>query len=73
MRYIFLPPYSPDYQPIEELFHQLKDWIRRHYREGRAAMDFVNGEAHPYLFLMEGLDGITVENIHGFFRDTGYL
>jgi transposase len=25
----FLPPYSPDYNPIELTFHVLKSWIRR--------------------------------------------
>jgi len=26
----FLPPYSPDYNPIEESFSGLKAWMRRH-------------------------------------------
>lgn len=25
----FLPPYSPDYNPIEESFHDLKAWMKR--------------------------------------------
>jgi hypothetical protein len=25
---LFLPPYSPDFNPIEEAFHDLKDYIR---------------------------------------------
>jgi transposase len=29
---IFLPPYSPDYNPIEESFADLKSFIRRSYR-----------------------------------------
>jgi transposase len=28
----FLPPYSPDFNPIEESFNDLKSYIRRHYR-----------------------------------------
>jgi transposase len=31
----FLPPYSPDYSPIELTFSVLKAWIRRHYRHLR--------------------------------------
>lgn len=27
---IFLPPYSPDYNPIELSFSPLKAWIKRH-------------------------------------------
>jgi len=72
MRYCFLPPYSPDYQPIEEMFNQLKQWIRRNYREGRAAMDCVLSPTHPYTFLFEGLDSISINDIQSFFRDTGY-
>jgi transposase len=30
MRYVFLPPYSPDYNPIELAFSSMKAWIRRH-------------------------------------------
>ena len=26
----FVPPYSPDYSPIEEAFATLKAWMRRH-------------------------------------------
>ena len=26
----FLPPYSPDYNLIEQSFHALKEWMRRH-------------------------------------------
>ena len=28
----FLPPYLPDYNPIELTFSMLKAWIRRHFR-----------------------------------------
>jgi len=27
----FLPPYSPDFNPIEEAFAELKAWMRKHY------------------------------------------
>ena len=27
----YLPPYSPDFNPIEEAFAELKAWIRRNY------------------------------------------
>jgi transposase len=25
----YLPPYSPDYNPIEQSFHKLKGWLKR--------------------------------------------
>jgi transposase len=27
-----LPPYSPDYNPIEEAFGEMKAWMRKHYK-----------------------------------------
>jgi Transposase and inactivated derivatives len=27
----FLPPYSPDFNPIEEAFAELKAWMRKNY------------------------------------------
>jgi DDE superfamily endonuclease len=33
----FLPPYSPDFNPIEEMFHVIKCWLRKNQQ---IAMDF---------------------------------
>ena len=30
---IFLPPYSPDFSPIEFMFGQFKKWLKRHIKE----------------------------------------
>jgi transposase len=30
MRYVFLPPYSPDYNPIELTFSAMKAWFQYH-------------------------------------------
>lgn len=27
---IYLPPYSPNFNPIEEVFSSIKAWLRRH-------------------------------------------
>jgi transposase len=35
----YLPPYSPDYNPIEKSFKQLKSWIKRNARQ----MELFNG------------------------------
>lgn len=31
IRLVQLPPYSPDFNPIEQSFRVLKSWVRRHY------------------------------------------
>jgi transposase len=35
----FLPPYSPDFNPIEESYNDLKSYIRRYYRRNIARFD----------------------------------
>ena len=39
----FLPPYSPDFNPIEESFTDLKAWIRRHYHRERRKYETYHG------------------------------
>jgi transposase len=36
----YLPPYSPDFNPIEESFSDLKAWIRRHWKHIVDYQDF---------------------------------
>jgi transposase len=36
----YLPPYSPDYNPIEKSFKQLKSWIKKNYRQAEIFDDF---------------------------------
>ena len=39
MRLLYLPPYSPDFNPIEEAFSCIKAWIRLHRDEVLIEMD----------------------------------
>lgn len=32
VKLVFLPPYSPDLNPIEEFFAELKAFVRRHWQ-----------------------------------------
>ncbi|KAF9516447.1 hypothetical protein BS47DRAFT_1292255 [Hydnum rufescens UP504] len=43
---IFLPPYSPNYNPIEYSFSSIKAWLQHHYKED------IDKEA-PILFLYQ--------------------
>jgi transposase len=42
VKLLYLPPYSPDFNPIEEFFSVLKSFIRRYWRQNQdiIAMDF---------------------------------
>ena len=33
---VYLPPYSPDFNSIEEFFSVLKSWMKRHYKEANS-------------------------------------
>jgi transposase len=57
-----LPPYSPDFNPIEELFSKLKEFLRR---VGARAKE------HLYEAIGDGLRGVTLRDILGWFRHAG--
>ena len=73
MQILYLPPYSPDYNPIEEFFSAMKARIR-------ANRDFVRGEltgeltCDPYGMLWQAVfTTFTSASARGWFRDCGYL
>jgi transposase len=57
-----LPPYSPDFTPIEELFSKFKAFLRR---VGARAKE------HLYDAIGDGLREVTPEDILGWFRHAG--
>jgi transposase len=59
----FLPPYSPEYSPIELLWATLKAFLRGAAARTREALD---GE------LLNALDEVTENNIKGWFKHCGY-
>jgi transposase len=63
----FLSPYSPDLNPIEELFSQLKAFIRRHWQ--KQALNFEDfGEFLGWALSIIGSD---VKSAQGHFRNSG--
>jgi transposase len=60
---LFLPPYSPDFNPIEEAFSKVKGILRKVQSRSKEALLEATGTA---------LDAITREDIHGFFSGCGY-
>jgi transposase len=60
---LFLPPYSPDMNPIEEVFSKVKGILRKVGARAREALVEATGHA---------LDAITLQDIRGFFSDCGY-
>ncbi|KAA1475513.1 hypothetical protein DENSPDRAFT_745237, partial [Dentipellis sp. KUC8613] len=62
---IYLPPYSPDFNPIEQAFHSIKAWLRRH--EAAA----IRPEVRPWL-IERAAAAITHESAEGWVLNCGY-
>ena len=73
MRLLYLSPYSPDFNPIEEAFSCIKAWIRSHRNEVLIEME-QGPLSQPYEILWEAVfTSVTVAKVRGWFRDCGYL
>ncbi|CAK5279006.1 unnamed protein product, partial [Mycena citricolor] len=62
---IFLPPYSPDFNPIEESFSAVKSWIRRHWRR-------LEHSGTPEIDLLEACATVTAEKARKWFGNSGF-
>ena len=67
----YLPPYSPDLNPIEEAFSKIKAYIRRNNDIflSRALNDLFYDIIDMYL----ALDAITDVDVMGYFIHAGYF
>jgi transposase len=61
---LFLPPYSPDFSPIEEAFSKLKALLRKAKARTRVALVEAIGRA---------LEAISTKDARGWFGHCGYL
>jgi len=73
MRVLFLPPYSPDYNPIELAFSSIKAYVRRAGVLGRTDLDQNEDDDYVYLHLLEASYSVTPEAARGWFHHCGYL
>jgi len=60
---IYLPPYSPDYNPIEQAFSKVKGLLRKTEARTREALIEAMGRA---------LEAVTVGDVGAFFTHCGY-
>lgn len=60
---IYLPPYSPDLNPIEEAFSKVKEALRRAEARSREALIEAMGVA---------LSAVSARDARGFFAHRGY-
>jgi hypothetical protein len=67
VRIEYLPPYSPDLNPIEEAFSKVKAFLQRHGK-------LLAHEGHGLLFeLMLVMDVVTDSDALGYFMHAGYV
>ena len=76
MRIEYLPPYSPDFNPIEQAFSVMKAHFRRKYAHfarsnstGTDPKDF----AEVHSMLLDVVYSITPEQSRAFYHHSGYL
>ena len=60
---LFLPPYSPDFSPIEEAFSKIKALLRKSQARSRGALVEAIGRA---------LSAVTADDARGYFGHCGY-
>ncbi len=73
MKYVFLPPYSPDFNPIETAFSAIKAYIRRNGDLYRSKMlDAARDEMDIYCELNNAVYSVTPENAAAWFHHCGY-
>ena len=63
---LFLPPYSPDFMPCEELFAQVKSWIRENDVAWQFCMD-------PKLMVEKAFPQVTDEEVKKYIRHAEYF
>ncbi len=61
---LFLPPYSPDFNPIEQAFSKLKALVRKHKARTKQALDDA---------IAAELKTVTLQDVIGWFSYAGYL
>jgi transposase len=62
-RVLYLPPYSPDFNPIEQVFSKIKNELRRRELRTIAELEKAFGES---------LDWITRDDAVHYFQNSGY-
>lgn len=62
-RLVFLPRYSPDFNPIEGAFSKLKAFLRRRAARTQRALERA---------ITAGLATITAQDARGWFRNCGF-
>jgi transposase len=69
-RLIYLPAYSPDFNPIELAFSSIKAWLR--LNRDRVNREFESVDGVEYNVFWEAVYSITADHAKGWFKHCGY-
>lgn len=68
VKLLFLPPYSPDFNPIEEFFSELKAYIKKHWNDHQG---LIKADFKAFLRLCVRVVGSRRASARGHFRHAG--
>ena len=72
VKLLYLLPYSPDFNPIEECFSSVKAYIRWHRAQFRSEIEMGDKEK-PFMFLYEALNNVKAQDAWGWFHHSKYV
>ena len=73
MRVAYLPPYSPDYNPIELAFSSIKAFVWQEGVLGHEDLDQEEDDTYVYLHLLDAAFLIDHKKAIGYFHHCGYI
>ena len=69
-RLVYLPSYSPDFNPIELAFSTIKQWLRLNRDRVNRELESVDGTV--YNVFWEAVHSVTAEQARGWYKHCGY-
>jgi 8-oxo-dGTP pyrophosphatase MutT (NUDIX family) len=70
-RLLYLPAYSPDFNPIELAFSSIKAWLRSN--RDRVNQEYEAEDGVVYDILWEAVHTVTAEHARGWYKHSGYI
>ena len=70
---MFLPPYSPDFNPIELCFSAIKLYVQRAGVLTSPFFDARDDDTYVYLHLIEAAFSIGTDHAHGYYHHCRYI
>jgi transposase len=68
---LYLPAYSPDFNPIELAFSKIKAYVKRNGAVAREERNVNNTDV--VLYLLRAAFSVKAENVRGWFHHCGYI